>query len=239
MIAEVIALNPQDTQKFAENVCFDYNPVHKVGNNPQYLPGDWLFLTYLQHIGLPKSKSLIFKGAAGVLPEEKIVLDKNEIKAQNSQIKFQDIDSIAVRGGYYLPKIQDEKKDNSDSLKYFFPSFDHKTLEFAKQYCLISGDLVGSKSLSGGVLEQILNTENLQRTQSSVFIYRGSSFITSQRLDEIKSEENIGRDLIHVETSIAKGILKIGVRYRLFNENTNYTVADLKKEVVCYNLQPK
>lgn len=239
-MVEIIALNSQDTQKFAENVCFDYNPIHKAANNPQYLPGDWLFLKYLEHQGLPKAQTLTFKGNGGVSPEEIIEVKENEIVAKNTQVKFQEIDSIKTLDGYFLDHaICLKDANNTLALKQFFPSFDHKTLEFTKQYCMISGDLVGCENLSGGVLEKILNKENLQKTKDSLFIYRGSSFIINPRLDEIKPEENLTRDLIHVETSMNRGIFKIAVRYILFNKETRYRVADLRKEVVCYNLQPK
>ena len=84
-MVEIIALNSQDTQKFAENVCFDYNPIHKAANNPQYLPGDWLFLKYLEHQGLPKAQTLTFKGNGGVSPEEIIEVKENEIDFWNNK----------------------------------------------------------------------------------------------------------------------------------------------------------
>lgn len=235
---EIKALNAQNTQRFAETVCFDYNPVHKVANTPQYVPGDYLFLKYVEEFVLSKGQSLTFKGK-GVTPEEKLTFENNEIRGENIQVKFQLIDEVKIENVYSLENPYFKYNDNSKALSEFFPNFDHKTFEFVRQYCLISADLVGSENLKGGVLKQILDKENLQRTQNSLFVYRSSSFSLNSNFHKINLWENLTRNLIGVETSMTRGIFKIGVIYKLFNQQTLLSVADLKKEVVCYNLESK
>jgi len=232
-----LGISPKDTQKFAEEVCFDYNPVHKVGNNPQYIPGDYLSLTYFNFLKkLPDALAITFGGKRGIFPDEIMNLSFKNISTENAGLVLTIEPTISIKfEGYSLDNAFLIKDNNNSKLNEFFPKFDYKTAQFAKQYCLISGDL------SNGLLQQILIHEQFERTNNTILLYRGSSFELYSGINRLKKNESLERVLCDVKTNIRSNGKsgKIIVSYFLVNTSTGNKVGVLQKDLACYNLEPK
>lgn len=231
------APTPKDTQRFAEEICMDFNPVHKASNNPQYVPGDYLVLTYIDFLKkIPEVLALTFGGKRGILPNEIINFSSDAISTNEAGDVLKIEPSTPLKfEGYTLNNPFLIQKDSSLKLISIFPNFDHKTVQFAKEYSLISGDL------SNGLLNQILTYEKFEKTEDTILLYRAATFELYSGFNRIKENENLERKLFDVKTNIRTNGKsgKILVSYFLINSITGNKVGVLQKDLACYNLQPK
>lgn len=232
-----LSLTPEHTQRFAEEVCFDYNSVHNANNTPQYISGDYLVLSYIDFLKkIPDSFSVSFGRKRGAVPNEILTFNSNGISTNDAQnvLKIENTTPLKFEG-YSLDKPHSTIIRANSQIPSFFPEFDHKAIQFAGQYCLVSGDLWT------GLLDQILENENFFKTSDTLLLYTSAAFELYSTFNRLKENENLERKIFDIKTNIrANGKSgKILVSYFLINSVTKNKVGVLQKDLACYNLTPK
>ena len=214
----IIAPNKEETQKFAQKRCNDYNPSHFANNSKQIVPGDWAVERYIiRNMCSQGTANFEFKDM--IKPLDRLIIKSDGIyridNLKNPLVSISRYNEIDIENGEINDMLRSEPINT-----------------LGQHYCLTSGDI-------NTTIDSTLKQAGLQRNEEkSVFWYTNSQIILTNCPSKLRNlERKIETpDISNLKIKKNGGSGKITFKFPLFNYEDSTQVGLIKKTVACLRL---
>lgn len=233
VIFEEKAPNPMKTHEFAATVSHDYNPIHREGNKPQFVSGDFLVSRFISLFGIKPGTTIFkFSGNRPILPSELMMFSRLGISTQKAGQVLKVSDD--VKPADFTSNIQNQEIPNLDNiraLEKFFPRLDPIVMQIIGNYCMTSGDLYK-------IFDKLLTNAGYKLSDCSQIVYRSGKIMLGKDIfEEDYANQQINRSSVRVgEFKDRRGVITFDTSFSLLS-NTGKPFGNIEKTIICSNLQ--